>query len=827
MRVRRRQLLNLLLLWLSVTVCGQPRSTIVYYDEEDGLPHGHVTQLLQDELGFMWFATWNGLCRYDGYEFRTFKPATGDGCHMATDRFRDIALCPDGRMVCRVDDDYYWFNTHTYRFSNMTDEEARQAPDRVKQYRQAFSLKNVPDSLTDYIALLPLSGGSFALTDRQGILWVLADNGVYKVCKNQQHTERLDITPKGQVKCLFTDRQQRYWVATKDDTVLRVYSGADDRLLGYLGADGRLHSQYTRFGAAVYCMYQSADGTLWLGTKPDGLFRLQETSGGEFKIDHFNETSYESIYHIAADGYGRLWLATLGGGLCYVEHVGQPASATPRFAVPANYPKDVAQRVRYLLFAQNGRVLMAATTDGLVVSNVEQDVEKMRFHRHFRESDRSESLTSSATMDIMGDDKGRYYVSTESGGVNRIETDDLLADQLTFSHLTAANHRLPSDVALSLTQMGQGKTMVVSSHLVTLVDSTGHYRQLDARYFNDDFRFSDAHPQPLRGDRWLFGLTDGAFITSVQQMYQQPWQPTVVLTGISIQGGDDHQTIVYADSLVLQPDERSLTIRFAALDMSASERISYAFRLLPNEKWNYVGHDRSATLLDLPPGTYLLEVRSTDTEGQWLDNTRRLTIVVCPTFWEAWYGQLLLVLLILCTVAAIVYTYLYIKRIQRQHKETLEAYLALMERPTSSEPTPNASQREGGVETSETGSLNKTPTTQQPSSNTPELDPVLKRVMQFLEEHLSNADIGVGDMAAAAATSRSGLQRKLKQAMGITPQDLLREARIKHACQLLRTTDRTVAEVAYGCGFTDPKYFSRCFKQGTGLSPSEYKTATE
>ena len=81
-------------------------------------------------------------------------------------------------------------------------------------------------------------------------------------------------------------------------------------------------------------------------------------------------------------------------------------------------------------------------------------------------------------------------------------------------------------------------------------------------------------------------------------------------------------------------------------------------------------------------------------------------------------------------------------------------------------------------------------------------------------------------MAAAAATSRSGLQRKLKQAMGITPQDLLREARIKRASQMLITTECTVAEVAYACGFTDPKYFSRCFKHHFGKTPSDYGKTT-
>ena len=78
-------------------------------------------------------------------------------------------------------------------------------------------------------------------------------------------------------------------------------------------------------------------------------------------------------------------------------------------------------------------------------------------------------------------------------------------------------------------------------------------------------------------------------------------------------------------------------------------------------------------------------------------------------------------------------------------------------------------------------------------------------------------------MAAAAAVSRSGLLRKLKQTMGVTPQELLSEARVKHACQLLRSTEKNVSEIAYACGFTDPKYFSRSFKQSTGLSPLEFR----
>ena len=100
---------------------------------------------------------------------------------------------------------------------------------------------------------------------------------------------------------------------------------------------------------------------------------------------------------------------------------------------------------------------------------------------------------------------------------------------------------------------------------------------------------------------------------------------------------------------------------------------------------------------------------------------------------------------------------------------------------------------------------------------------MLERVMKFVEENISNSDVSVGDMAEAAAVSRSGLQRKLKQAMGVTPQDLLKEARIKQACRLLSETSKNISEIAYACGFSDPKYFSRSFKQSTGLSPTEYR----
>ena len=792
--------------WLSTS--AQTSCRMVQYDEEDGVPSHHITQLLQDNHGFMWFSTWNGLCRFDGYVFHTFKPQAGDGCHMSNDRIRDIALRPDGQIICKVEaDEYYLFDTRTCRFHDMASQNIQQIDDELRKYRQSRAVKMNDASHST----------TFEYDDLQGNHWELGNEQIRLCVPIVERTQRLSIEPAAEVKCLFRDSKNRYWVTTREDAAVRVYN-SEMKLMGYLGRDGIIHAAYTSFGAPIYCMYETADGTLWMGSKPYGLFRMQEQiatphsqreiatphsqkESGRFVISQPKDMVQQDVYNIKEDRWGHLWIATMRGGLFYTSDY---RTVEPHFLAPQQYPKDYAQRVRYLYITRNG-LLIAAATDGLLVAQLEKDVKNMRFYRHQREGDRAESMSSSAVMDVMDDGNGQVWISTESGGVNIVSEQNLLNPQPVFRHLNIANHLLPNDIALSLTPMNDWQTMVVSSHLLTLMDTTGHSRVLDARYFNADYRFGDARPLPFGKDQWLFGLKDGAFTISTSQMEQKAYSPKLVLTYIEVRGKNSEPrgdwAIENADTIKLQPDERNVNIRFAALDYSAPERINYAFRLNTQQQdnggqWNYIGHDHSATLLDLEPGTYRLEIRSTNSDGEWQENQRLLTIVVMPTFWEAWYGQLLIMLFVIAVVAGVVYTLLYIRRIKRQHRETLEAYLALIEN------------------TSHPSRL---------SSHTSELDPMLKRVMQFIEENISDSGIGVGDMAAAAAVSRSGLQRKLKQTMGVTPQELLSEARIKRACQLLQQTDKPVAEIAYACGFNDPKYFSRCFKQSTGKTPSEFK----
>ena len=282
--------------------------------------------------------------------------------------------------------------------------------------------------------------------------------------------------------------------------------------------------------------------------------------------------------------------------------------------------------------------------------------------------------------------------------------------------------------------------------------------------------------------------------------------PPLLLTNITISDKKPQLAVTHLDTLRLMPDERSLTIHFAALDYVDPQAISYQYRLGTDTTgtWNNLGHSHSVTLSDLNPDTYYLSLRSTNADGVWTDNTRTLTIIVEPLFRETIWARLLMALLLLAIATGVVYTIIYIRRLKDKQHETLQKYLALLEENGKPQrPSPN---------------------TQHPSPATHHLDdPFMQRVMQFVEQNIANSEADVGAMADACAVSRSVLQRKMKQLMGITPNDFLREARMKHATQLLLSTDIPVSDVAYRCGYNDPKYFSRSFRQSTGMTPTEFK----
>ena len=819
------------LLLLAADIAAAPYCRIQRYDENDGLTQWHVTQMTQDRQGMMWFATWNGLCRYDGYDFRGFKGHVGDGSGLAADRFRSVWLMDDGNLGCRVDEDLYVFNIRAYTFSpapkglKPTMNNARAVKDgRPYRYRAAdgmqwtiYSNGNITYTAADgretpYSGTERMEPARLCLPDRQGNLWVAAVNGLYRLSFVGRVGAVDNMENRAEVRAFLADRRGRLWVATKDDSAVAICDAAGKRL-GYLTPGGALSKSFVPFAAPVYCMTQTGDGTVWLGSKPGGLFRLKEKAGAAgYSVERIKGLDGDNVYDVKEDRWGRLWIATLGGGICCVEN---PSAEQPRVLKPfagfKGYPPRLARKVRKIHITRDG-TLLAAATDALVVARILPggNAAAMQFRCHTREAGRKDALSCSATMNVAEDSRGRIFVSTESGGVNMVVSRDFTAERLSFRHYGKDN-ALPTDVALSVTPCGR-RLLVVSSNGILLLDpDSGGAVHFGKRDFLYACRFSEAVPLRLPDGRWVFGMQDGIFAVDEKHLAKSRFVPPIAVTGMSVQGKAENTAVNASDTIRLGKDERSLTINFAALDYSPDAEIQYAFALEKGggdgdtAKWNSLGANRSVTLLDLAPGEYRLLVKSTNADGVWVDNVRRITIVVTPKFSETPVARILLVMVLAAFLGGVAYTFMYIRRIRRQRREALDAYLSLL----------NAADGNDGA-----GDRAKEP--KRPALSD-EDDALMRRISAFVEEHLADAGVGVGDMADAVAMSRSALQRRMKQVVGVSPIDFIREARMKHACHLLRTTAMTVSEVAFACGFSDPKYFSRSFKASTGKSPTEWR----
>ena len=96
-----------------------------------------------------------------------------------------------------------------------------------------------------------------------------------------------------------------------------------------------------------------------------------------------------------------------------------------------------------------------------------------------------------------------------------------------------------------------------------------------------------------------------------------------------------------------------------------------------------------------------------------------------------------------------------------------------------------------------------------------------------VEARLDDPALSVDGLAEALAVSTRTLQRRLRDASGLTPVAFVRTLRLERAADLLRQRAGSVAEVARAVGFRDPDYFARVFRQGFGVPPSAFADATD
>ena len=104
---------------------------------------------------------------------------------------------------------------------------------------------------------------------------------------------------------------------------------------------------------------------------------------------------------------------------------------------------------------------------------------------------------------------------------------------------------------------------------------------------------------------------------------------------------------------------------------------------------------------------------------------------------------------------------------------------------------------------------------------------LLTRITENILSRLDDESLSGAQVAAAVSISEMQLYRKLKGLIEMTPTEYIRSLRLERAAQMLKTSNKTVQEIMYSCGFVTKTYFFREFARRYGMSPGEYRRTRE
>lgn len=526
-------------------------------------------------------------------------------------------------------------------------------------------------------------------SDKQGNLWICTHSkGLEKVTFRSVQFSML--TPEehsyeslsNEVRALCEDKHKNIWVGLKDGR-LRVYD-ANHKYLGFLTEAGTVSLSGVPMKGTVYDITQDSKGILWIATKGDGLVRAESVApnGLSYKLSRYryNEDdmyslSNDNVYCVYEDHNGRIWIATFANGINYIskDKAGNTIFVNHRNNLKG-YPIDLCYKTRFITSDNNGYLWVGTTAGAVAFDENFKTPEEIQFHHFSRNPNDAKSLSNNDVHWIIATKKKELYLATFGGGLNKLLSIDKNGNGVFKSYSVLDG--LPSDVLLSIREdKKQNLWMSTENGISKFIPGEERFENYDDRSITFRVRFSEAASAVTSKGKMLFGASNGIFMFDPDSINKSRFVPPIVLSKLVIANqdivpGEGSVLKVGLDDtkeLVLSHKENIFAIQYAALDYTNPQNIQYAYILEGFEhQWTYADRLRNATYTNLPKGHYTFKVRSTNSDGVWVDNTRFLDIVVLPSFWETPLAYFLYVLFILLVIFVAVYILFTIYRLKHE-----------------------------------------------------------------------------------------------------------------------------------------------------------------
>jgi PAS domain S-box-containing protein len=387
-----------------------------------------------------------------------------------------------------------------------------------------------------------------------------------------------------------------------------------------------------RFSSHVMSLSFDSQNQLWVGTFSSGVFVFNDGS----MVDHFvhdssdrDSLSSDAITDIFLDREGEIWVSTYGGG---VNRYDQSTRGFQRFPDQSN-PSGQFGDLRCFELDQDieGNLWIGTNGGGVVTLNPNTGDT-----RNFSQKS-NPAIVSQTIVSLLSTGDGIWMGSLDSGLSFYDFVDKSVSN---FSSLTGHTDTGVYGLLEGMNDgiwISNGRAIYsVDRHLDSVVsfDQANGVQQGDLNH-GADLQLSTGF--------MIFGGNRGVNVIDPRKPMQNKYLPPVRLTAISV---NDKSISVpeVLNALPLQLDyfQNSFRISFSALDYTYPSKNQYKYKLGGfDREWIDNGTNRSVNYTNLDPGSYMLRVQGSNSDGAWNEVGLSVPIVIRPPVWATWWAYIL------------------------------------------------------------------------------------------------------------------------------------------------------------------------------------------
>ncbi|MFI5131239.1 MAG: two-component regulator propeller domain-containing protein, partial [Chitinophagales bacterium] len=464
------------------------------------------------------------------------------------------------------------------------------------------------------------------------------------------------------VREVHQDKYGNLWIGT-EDAGLNKYDTVTRQFTAFLPTGAKDGISYTNIHGLL-----ATGNELWIGTFEHGLDVMNIQTGKI--IRHYSKNSNSNslksnfIYCIYQSNEGDIMLGTTIGAYRYDR-------SADSFEFLEGFP--VFNWYSSLLQEEDGTIWGCTYGNGVHYYNA-----RTKKGGNFRyKSEDKNSLASDRVNSIFEDSNKNLWFATE-GGLCKFER-----QKNGFTRYTTENG-LPTNFILSLLEDPRKNLWISTSRGLVCFDPATSQSTIYTKangLLNDQFNFSSAY-KDAQG-RMYFGSVKGLISFNPGEFTKSNFRPLVYITGFQVnnkdlvinkKGSPLSRSISYTNKIKLSHSQSTFSIDFASLSYTAPEMSEYAYKMegLEND-WTYLKTNRKVYFTDLAPGSYTFKVKAAVNNEGWKGPESTLVIEILPPWWASIWAYLSYFL------AAIAIIYFFVRNYHRRINEKNRRKIELLE----------------------------------------------------------------------------------------------------------------------------------------------------